>query len=283
MAQNLTKRLDRIERLIKERLSTNEGPIYLDEGEPIPEGREATVIVMQWVEAENQDDDQLEDGRSLEAQDSASRKTPYTLPPSESAEREKRWRKHLHAIDARGDRYQNEQGSLIHGGKIRSGDCLNRARPSATVSGCYAVGVTCRALRRLRHLQHCPVRGAFSFGKMMTTKWRYEVRTCACGTGSPQAVRLRPTARPVAVMQPRSVAREAGTKRGQGNQRRSYTPQRGFYRYEYDEKLATLKNRPIHDWTSHAADAYGLLAVSYEEPSRKAAFNRKLPRERGSI
>jgi phage terminase large subunit len=39
---------------------------------------------------------------------------------------------------------------------------------------------------------------------------------------------------------------------------------------------------PLHDWSSHAADSFGLLAVSYEEPSRTRAFNRKLPRDRGS-
>src|SRR5918996_6620707 len=33
---------------------------------------------------------------------------------------------------------------------------------------------------------------------------------------------------------------------------------------------------PLHDWSSHAADSFGLLAVSYEEPSRRAQFNRKL-------
>ena len=40
---------------------------------------------------------------------------------------------------------------------------------------------------------------------------------------------------------------------------------------------------PLHDWSSHAADAFGLLAISYEEPSRQRAFNRKLPLQRGSI
>ena len=40
---------------------------------------------------------------------------------------------------------------------------------------------------------------------------------------------------------------------------------------------------PLHDWSSHAADAFGLLAVSYEEPSRRAAFSRPLPLMRGSI
>jgi phage terminase large subunit len=33
---------------------------------------------------------------------------------------------------------------------------------------------------------------------------------------------------------------------------------------------------PEHDWSSHAADAFGLMAIAYEEPSRKARFNRKI-------
>jgi hypothetical protein len=56
VAQNLTKRLDQIERLIKERLNQNQGPVYLSEGEEVPEGREAIRIVMQWVEASHQVD-----------------------------------------------------------------------------------------------------------------------------------------------------------------------------------------------------------------------------------
>jgi phage terminase large subunit len=31
-----------------------------------------------------------------------------------------------------------------------------------------------------------------------------------------------------------------------------------------------------HDWSSHAADAFGLMAVAYKEPSRSARFNRQL-------
>ena len=33
---------------------------------------------------------------------------------------------------------------------------------------------------------------------------------------------------------------------------------------------------PSHDWSSHAADAFGLMAISYEDPQRVARFNRKL-------
>lgn len=113
MASNLQKRLDKIEKGLQQFLEAQNptGPIYLTEGESVPEGRDAVVIVMQWVEAEVQEDALLEDSQSLGAPNSAQRKTPLTLPPSESAaERDKRWLKHLQAIDMRGDRYQGEEG-----------------------------------------------------------------------------------------------------------------------------------------------------------------------------
>ena len=48
-----------------------------------------------------------------------------------------------------------------------------------------------------------------------------------------------------------------------------------LYRYEYDEKLATLKAKPVHDWTSHAADAFRYLMLGMErEPATD--FHRKL-------
>jgi phage terminase large subunit len=34
-----------------------------------------------------------------------------------------------------------------------------------------------------------------------------------------------------------------------------------LYRAEFDDKLQTLKPRPVHDWTSHAADAFRYLAM----------------------
>ena len=125
---NLQKRLDKIERGLHQlRESRNpSGPVYIAEGEPAPEGRDAIVIAMQWIEAEHKDGQSL-DGRSLDAvqdnsglvatmsdgrllaENSAPRKSPSTLPPSETAaERDKRWLKHLQAVDARGDRYQGD-------------------------------------------------------------------------------------------------------------------------------------------------------------------------------
>lgn len=51
------------------------------------------------------------------------------------------------------------------------------------------------------------------------------------------------------------------------------------YRKDYDEKLKTFRDKPLHDWTSHAADAFRYLAVGlrpvYTPRARK-------PRQEGS-
>jgi hypothetical protein len=33
---------------------------------------------------------------------------------------------------------------------------------------------------------------------------------------------------------------------------------------------------PEHDWSSHAADALGLMAICYQEPGRAGSFNRAI-------
>lgn len=37
------------------------------------------------------------------------------------------------------------------------------------------------------------------------------------------------------------------------------------YRREFDERLKTWRGRPLHDWTSHGADAFRYLAVGYRK------------------
>jgi hypothetical protein len=37
------------------------------------------------------------------------------------------------------------------------------------------------------------------------------------------------------------------------------------YRREFDERLKTWRGRPLHDWTSHGADAFRYLAVGRSE------------------
>lgn len=39
------------------------------------------------------------------------------------------------------------------------------------------------------------------------------------------------------------------------------------YRAEYDDRLRTLRPRPLHDWASHAADAFRYLAMGLREPA----------------
>ncbi len=41
-----------------------------------------------------------------------------------------------------------------------------------------------------------------------------------------------------------------------------------LYRAEYDDKLQALKPRPVHDWTSHAADAFRYLAMTLDSQIR---------------
>jgi phage terminase large subunit len=43
------------------------------------------------------------------------------------------------------------------------------------------------------------------------------------------------------------------------------------YRCEYDEKIKAFKQRPLHDWSSHAADAFRYLAVGIDRATPMAA------------
>jgi phage terminase large subunit len=47
----------------------------------------------------------------------------------------------------------------------------------------------------------------------------------------------------------------------------------GFYHERKDEQR-NVGLGPDHDWSSHAADALGLMAICYEEPGRQVNFNR---------
>ncbi len=49
-----------------------------------------------------------------------------------------------------------------------------------------------------------------------------------------------------------------------------------LYRSEYDEKLQALKPRPVHDWTSHFADAGRYLAMTLDSQIVNTGFNRPL-------
>ena len=49
----------------------------------------------------------------------------------------------------------------------------------------------------------------------------------------------------------------------------------GFYHEKRDPER-NVGLGPEHDWSSHAADAFGLMAITYKEPSSVANFNRKI-------
>jgi phage terminase large subunit len=49
-----------------------------------------------------------------------------------------------------------------------------------------------------------------------------------------------------------------------------------LYRAEYDDKLQALKPRPVHDWTSHAADAMRYLAMTLDSQIVNTGFNRPI-------
>lgn len=49
-----------------------------------------------------------------------------------------------------------------------------------------------------------------------------------------------------------------------------------LYRSEYDEKLQALKPRPVHDWASHAADAFRYLAMTLDRRAIDTGFGRSI-------
>ena len=51
------------------------------------------------------------------------------------------------------------------------------------------------------------------------------------------------------------------------------------YRREYDDKLKDWRRNPLHDWTSHGADALRTFACGYYEPTTSTTnpFRRRPP------
>jgi phage terminase large subunit len=49
----------------------------------------------------------------------------------------------------------------------------------------------------------------------------------------------------------------------------------GFY-HERKDDVRNIGLGPEHDWSSHAADALGLMAICWEQPGRAGAFNRPI-------
>jgi phage terminase large subunit len=56
-----------------------------------------------------------------------------------------------------------------------------------------------------------------------------------------------------------------------------------LYRSEFDDKLQALKPRPVHDWTSHAADAFRYLAMTLDTKIVNTGFNRSINYSRARV
>ena len=55
----------------------------------------------------------------------------------------------------------------------------------------------------------------------------------------------------------------------------------GFY-HERKDEARNIGLGPEHDWSSHAADAFGLMCVAYEEPERQREGER-IEHRRGRV
>jgi phage terminase large subunit len=49
-----------------------------------------------------------------------------------------------------------------------------------------------------------------------------------------------------------------------------------LYRAQYDDKLQALRPQPVHDWTSHAADAFRYLALTLDRKAIRSGFYRRI-------
>lgn len=56
-----------------------------------------------------------------------------------------------------------------------------------------------------------------------------------------------------------------------------------LYRSEFDEKLKNFKPTPLHDWTSHAADAFRYLAMTIDSKLDQNNFNRPINYPKGAF
>jgi phage terminase large subunit len=56
-----------------------------------------------------------------------------------------------------------------------------------------------------------------------------------------------------------------------------------LYRAEYDDKLGVLRPHPVHDWCSHAADAFRYLAMTLDSRTGAAAFHRRIDYPQHSV
>lgn len=48
------------------------------------------------------------------------------------------------------------------------------------------------------------------------------------------------------------------------------------YRWDYNQRMGEIKASPVHDWSSHAADAFRYLAVSVKKVNQESQFRRPI-------
>jgi phage terminase large subunit len=56
-----------------------------------------------------------------------------------------------------------------------------------------------------------------------------------------------------------------------------------LYRAQHDDKHAILRPHPVHDWSSHAADAFRYLAMSLDRQAATSGFNRRIDYPRHGV
>jgi phage terminase large subunit len=49
-----------------------------------------------------------------------------------------------------------------------------------------------------------------------------------------------------------------------------------LYRAAHDDKHAILRPHPVHDWCSHAADAFRYLAMTLDRQTGASGFHRRI-------
>jgi phage terminase large subunit len=57
----------------------------------------------------------------------------------------------------------------------------------------------------------------------------------------------------------------------------------GWYHEKKSDDEREIGLGPEHDWSSHGADAYGLMCIAYEDPARSAGFGRALNYGRSGV
>ena len=55
------------------------------------------------------------------------------------------------------------------------------------------------------------------------------------------------------------------------------------YRKEFNEKLNTYKDHPLHDWASHGADSFRMFAVTWHDRIAEGIMNKPIQAQMGSV